>query len=138
MCCSDKLHCCAEGETCNTETGQCDNHHDNTRLPWQQKMPANTKPGVVVCPDGSSQCPTGSTCCQLATGQYACCPLPKVRLLLLLAWRRHVLVRRPCAALIMCIAALMVTLVMLAHAAGATFRCHGNRKPQQLLSNRKR
>ncbi|ESP03183.1 hypothetical protein LOTGIDRAFT_81959, partial [Lottia gigantea] len=30
----------------------------------------------VVCPDQQSQCPDGSTCCKLSTGQYGCCPLP--------------------------------------------------------------
>ena len=31
----------------------------------------------VVCPDGQSQCPSGSTCCELSSGGYGCCPLPK-------------------------------------------------------------
>ncbi|PAA52878.1 hypothetical protein BOX15_Mlig012272g1, partial [Macrostomum lignano] len=28
-------------------------------------------------PDGQSQCPDGSTCCKLQSGQYGCCPLEK-------------------------------------------------------------
>ena len=32
----------------------------------------------VVCPGGQSQCPDGNTCCKLSSGQYGCCPLPKV------------------------------------------------------------
>uniref|UniRef100_A0A1I8HNN8 Granulin n=1 Tax=Macrostomum lignano TaxID=282301 RepID=A0A1I8HNN8_9PLAT len=32
---------------------------------------------AVVCPDGQSQCPDGSTCCKLQSGQYGCCPLEK-------------------------------------------------------------
>ena len=31
----------------------------------------------VVCPGGQSQCPSGSTCCKLSSGDYGCCPLPK-------------------------------------------------------------
>ena len=33
----------------------------------------------VLCPDGQSKCQTVQTCCKLATGDYFCCPLPKVR-----------------------------------------------------------
>lgn len=33
-------------------------------------------PTDVTCPDGSSSCPTGQTCCKLSSGQYGCCPLP--------------------------------------------------------------
>ena len=29
----------------------------------------------VECSDGSA-CPDGSTCCELASGGYGCCPLP--------------------------------------------------------------
>ena len=30
----------------------------------------------VICPDGSSECPDGDTCCRLSSGQWGCCPLP--------------------------------------------------------------
>ncbi|CAF1393526.1 unnamed protein product [Adineta steineri] len=30
---------------------------------------------TVPCPGGSSSCPDGSTCCQLSSGEYGCCPL---------------------------------------------------------------
>eukprot|EP00914_Ancora_sagittata_P015706 GHVO01031261.1.p1 GENE.GHVO01031261.1~~GHVO01031261.1.p1 ORF type:complete len:813 (+),score=67.53 GHVO01031261.1:114-2552(+) len=76
VCCSDKLHCCAEGQTCNTTTWECDDHRQEKRLPWQQKMPATMKVESVTCPDGVSECPDGSTCCLLGSGQYGCCPLP--------------------------------------------------------------
>ncbi|KAK2165648.1 hypothetical protein LSH36_47g04018 [Paralvinella palmiformis] len=29
----------------------------------------------VICPDGTSECPDGSTCCIMLSGQYGCCPL---------------------------------------------------------------
>lgn len=30
----------------------------------------------VLCPDKSSKCPDGSTCCLLEQGTYGCCPVP--------------------------------------------------------------
>ena len=43
----------------------------------------------VVCPDGTSECPDGNTCCKLASGQYGCCPLPKVGLYFILHCANH-------------------------------------------------
>ena len=31
----------------------------------------------VVCGDGQSECPDGSTCCKMSSGEYGCCPLPE-------------------------------------------------------------
>ena len=42
------------------------------------KTPAN-QVNKVVCPDGKSECPDGNTCCKLKSGNYGCCPLPKVK-----------------------------------------------------------
>jgi hypothetical protein len=43
-------------------------------VPFVKKMPASKKPEPqvqdVVCPGGTSDCPQGSTCCQLADGEY--------------------------------------------------------------------
>ena len=39
----------------------------------------------IVCPDQSSFCPTGQTCCQLGSGAYGCCPMANVRIESLLA-----------------------------------------------------
>ena len=51
-------------------------------IPWMEKMPATPakKPDLadVTCPDKQSTCPTGSTCCELASGKYGCCPMPNV------------------------------------------------------------
>jgi hypothetical protein len=33
--------------------------------------------GNIICPD-SGECPDLTTCCQLTTGKYGCCPLPSV------------------------------------------------------------
>lgn len=32
----------------------------------------------VVCPDAQTQCPDDSTCCELPSGKYGCCPMPNV------------------------------------------------------------
>lgn len=32
--------------------------------------------GDVICPDGRHACPSGSTCCKLASGVWGCCPIP--------------------------------------------------------------
>lgn len=29
----------------------------------------------TVCPDGSSECSDETTCCELSSGDYGCCPL---------------------------------------------------------------
>lgn len=37
-----------------------------------------TLPGIgnnIVCPDNLSECPEGSTCCQMNDGSYGCCPI---------------------------------------------------------------
>ena len=36
----------------------------------------------VPCPGGQVECPDQTTCCQMASGQYACCPAPKVCLII--------------------------------------------------------
>ena len=77
VCCADKLHCCPNGYTCNVANGTCSRGSDS--IPMLQKMSAlktNTRANVI-CPDGQSECPSGSTCCELASAQYGCCPLPK-------------------------------------------------------------
>ncbi|XP_048470351.1 progranulin [Rhincodon typus] len=32
---------------------------------------------AIICPDGASECPDGSTCCILPNQQWGCCPLQK-------------------------------------------------------------
>ncbi|CAF1261304.1 unnamed protein product [Adineta steineri] len=60
VCCSDHLHCCPHGYTCDGEHSRC-----------KKKFELNDVP----CPGGSSACPDGETCCKLGTGDYGCCPL---------------------------------------------------------------
>nr|AJD81432.1 granulin epithelin precursor variant 1 [Pinctada fucata] len=79
VCCADHVHCCPHGTTCST--GGCT--HGNKILDWLEKLPSKKLGPVVpvtvqniVCPDQKSMCPNGNTCCQLASGQYGCCPKP--------------------------------------------------------------
>ena len=76
VCCTDGKHCCPEGTTCDVSSGKC-NHGDLAVVDWIEKVPAIITD--VICPDGQSKCQTGQTCCKLATGDYGCCPIPKVR-----------------------------------------------------------
>jgi len=46
-------------------------------MDWYEKVAA-VRVGSVVCPDGAHECPDGQTCCKLASGEWGCCPLPKV------------------------------------------------------------
>ncbi|VDI48807.1 Hypothetical predicted protein, partial [Mytilus galloprovincialis] len=75
VCCTDGKHCCPEGTTCDVSSGKC-NRGEIAVMDWFEKVPANV--GSVKCPDGQSECKTGQTCCKLASGQYGCCPIPKV------------------------------------------------------------
>ncbi|MGH0168892.1 UNVERIFIED_CONTAM: hypothetical protein FKN15_072131 [Acipenser sinensis] len=84
VCCDDKVHCCPEGTRCDIAHSKCVSHERET--PMWGKLPARkradwendkvTKVESVACPDGKSQCPDGTTCCRMPSGQYGCCPLP--------------------------------------------------------------
>ncbi|XP_074659411.1 uncharacterized protein LOC141912098 isoform X2 [Tubulanus polymorphus] len=73
VCCSDRLHCCPSGTTCDVTAGKC-NRADGSSVAMVKKVPA--LPQSVLCPDKQGTCPTGSTCCLLGSGKYGCCPLP--------------------------------------------------------------
>ena len=76
VCCSDGKHCCPENTKCEVSSGKC-MRGDSLIMDWFEKTLA-LRAQNVVCPDGQSQCKTGQTCCKLSSGQYGCCPLPKV------------------------------------------------------------
>ncbi|XP_076826456.1 granulin b isoform X2 [Brachyhypopomus gauderio] len=75
-CCSDHLHCCYEGTLCDLVHFKCVNKTHT--LDWVKRLPAlePSLPQAVVCPDQESECPDDSTCCELPTGNWGCCPLP--------------------------------------------------------------
>ncbi|CAH1788061.1 unnamed protein product, partial [Owenia fusiformis] len=78
VCCSDGVHCCPSGTTCDVSAGKC--NRGNSFTEWFTKLEAQpVESKTVICGGGASQCPDGSTCCKLSSGQYGCCPLPKVR-----------------------------------------------------------
>ncbi|XP_029428750.1 progranulin isoform X2 [Rhinatrema bivittatum] len=78
VCCSDHVHCCPNGYTCNTAVGSCD--QGILSIPWTAKTPAQGRESVsgkdVKCDDTAS-CADGQTCCRMASGEWACCPLPE-------------------------------------------------------------
>ncbi|XP_048102775.1 granulin b [Alosa alosa] len=81
VCCSDKVHCCPNGTTCDLEQQMCTSSRTQTHFPLAQKQPALLirLPAAkdVVCPDKISTCPDETTCCALGNGSYGCCPMPK-------------------------------------------------------------
>ncbi|GFN89781.1 granulin epithelin variant 1, partial [Plakobranchus ocellatus] len=76
VCCSDKLHCCPSGYTCNLSASRCEKGDEI--LAWSSRLPSTVGPDMstVTCPDRST-CPQQSTCCAVEGGKYACCPLSK-------------------------------------------------------------
>ncbi|XP_048245439.1 uncharacterized protein LOC124135118 [Haliotis rufescens] len=76
VCCADKIHCCPSGTTCDTESGKC-NRQDGLSITWFKKTAPIVKNVENVMCDSSHECPDGSTCCKLSSGQWGCCPLPQ-------------------------------------------------------------
>jgi hypothetical protein len=74
VCCSDHIHCCPEGYTCDVQDGKC--NKGDVSLPFYVKTKSIDKEVKknVICPDNISECPSGSTCCQLDGGKWGCCP----------------------------------------------------------------
>ena len=75
-CCSDGIHCCPSGYTCDTTRGIC--FKRDSVMPMMKKLSTLRSPsGVkkVTCSDGR-QCPDNNTCCELKSGSYGCCPRP--------------------------------------------------------------
>ena len=81
VCCSDGLHCCPNGYTC-TDEGCARQDITTVFSNLLTSTPVNDAPvlhdiNTVKCGDGT-ECPDGSTCCKMTTGQYGCCPMPQV------------------------------------------------------------
>lgn len=78
VCCSDLIHCCPKGKTCNLAAGTCDD--ETCSLPLLKKLPTIPWKGALVenvpC-DSSHACPDETTCCKTETGEWACCPFPQ-------------------------------------------------------------
>ncbi|KAI3389491.1 hypothetical protein SNEBB_004228 [Seison nebaliae] len=73
-CCADKEHCCPNGYDCDVKYGFCRRNEFIIRF-YSFKTNEKNEKNDIKCKDGS-ECPDGATCCQLASGEYGCCPLP--------------------------------------------------------------
>ncbi|XP_073539287.1 progranulin isoform X1 [Phyllobates terribilis] len=74
VCCSDFVHCCPSGTTCDLPRKKCVNAI--FEIPMYSKIPALREEATVKCDDTSS-CPGTATCCRLASGEWGCCPYEK-------------------------------------------------------------
>ncbi|KAM3598452.1 uncharacterized protein V6R79_018164 [Siganus canaliculatus] len=76
VCCADGDHCCPTDYKCNESKNTCT--RGEVVIPWYTKLPAvasNQADTTSVQCDDVTQCPEHTTCCQLATGEWGCCPL---------------------------------------------------------------
>ena len=73
VCCSNGENCCPSGYTCDVSAGTCTK--GDIAIAMIGKRPAALREGIVVC-GGGYYCPDGTTCCQLLSGQWGCCPIP--------------------------------------------------------------
>lgn len=87
VCCADGDHCCPTNYKCNENMTSC--IKGEVVIPWYTKLPATTSleadPSSVQC-DGLEQCPEHTTCCQLSTGEWGCCPLQNVSAMCVCVW----------------------------------------------------
>lgn len=79
-CCSDGIHCCPHSTTCDLSGGRCASTADfSEHIPLGKKFmwPKTLKSvglKTITCGDKQSECPDSSTCCQLSSGDWGCCP----------------------------------------------------------------
>uniref|UniRef100_A0A6B2LHH4 Granulins domain-containing protein n=1 Tax=Arcella intermedia TaxID=1963864 RepID=A0A6B2LHH4_9EUKA len=89
-CCSDHIHCCPSGYTCDITGQQCLTFRDSPSPPHLAKLrppfhPLRAAPAEMkkielppASPDPSAAsgcgCPTGTTCCLTPQGTFGCCP----------------------------------------------------------------
>lgn len=89
VCCSDGIHCCPSGTTCNLAAGNCVQmavqkmnylKRATTSLVAAKKAgPILAQSTNTICPiiGGDShryECPSFNTCCIRSDGKYGCCP----------------------------------------------------------------
>ncbi|KAF8366498.1 pgrn-1 [Pristionchus pacificus] len=86
-CCEDHIHCCPGGQQCNVEEGSCYASDGSVSKMLRKFRARKTNKPIeedeivqlnadVICPDGKQRCPALTTCCELETGQFGCCPAP--------------------------------------------------------------
>ena len=88
VCCQDQMHCCPYGYVCDGPRGACQKGY--VSMPWFEKQPAKPIEDTtdlgdkdVMCGDKKTKCADGQTCCKLKSGQWGCCPMPKVNAMIL-------------------------------------------------------
>ncbi|CAH8602860.1 unnamed protein product [Heterobilharzia americana] len=86
-CCTDGLHCCPSGTTCDYKKFSCiqldnttNNNNKNGKTAGELLRKHELQSiveilGHHVCPDHQSMCPDDNTCCQLLDKSWGCCPL---------------------------------------------------------------
>ncbi|XP_018089598.1 granulin L homeolog isoform X2 [Xenopus laevis] len=72
VCCSDHLHCCPAGTSCDLVHQKCVS--SNGEGPLLLQMPAVRQESNRVLCDASTSCPDKNTCCRLLSGKFGCCP----------------------------------------------------------------
>ncbi|XP_038836863.1 progranulin-like isoform X2 [Salvelinus namaycush] len=80
VCCADGEHCCPKDYICDMRKTSCSK--GGVVIPWYNKLAAEPDDSALTAPlsvkcDTQNRCPEGSSCCQLSTGQWGCCPLRK-------------------------------------------------------------
>ncbi|XP_045069369.1 progranulin-like isoform X2 [Coregonus clupeaformis] len=80
VCCADGEHCCPKDYICDMSKTSCSK--GVVVIPWYNKLAAEPDDSALAAPpsvkcDAQNSCPEGSSCCQLSTGQWGCCPLCK-------------------------------------------------------------
>ncbi|RXM99603.1 Granulin [Acipenser ruthenus] len=79
VCCDDKVHCCPEGTRCDIAHSKCLSHESETPM-WGKLLArkrAAWENNKVICPDMQTKCPSDTTCCEMPSGSYGCCPMPQ-------------------------------------------------------------
>ncbi|KAM5149395.1 progranulin isoform 1-T1 [Callospermophilus lateralis] len=79
-CCEDRVHCCPHGASCDLVHIRCitptGTHPLAKKIPAKRTKGEAALPNSILCPDAQSRCPDDSTCCELPSGKYGCCPMP--------------------------------------------------------------
>ncbi|XP_053121820.1 progranulin isoform X2 [Hemicordylus capensis] len=75
VCCSDGVHCCPHGYTCDIKTGSCD--PSALSSPWISKASNLARVARDVKCDDTMSCQDEETCCRLPSGSWGCCPYPQ-------------------------------------------------------------
>ncbi|XP_068439394.1 granulin b [Clinocottus analis] len=90
VCCSDHIHCCPEGTSCDVAHSACISARGETAVMaatlhaatlhaatlHAAAVPLLSPVGNGKC-DESTTCPGKSTCCRTLSGGWDCCPLPQ-------------------------------------------------------------